>query len=483
MNSRGLISLALSLLMSAVALVALPGTVTTAYAAATPPCTVSYTKPAGTINPHTGAPDGHQFNAWALEVPDGRVVTDISFSIDVSHPDAANLQIHLLGRNFNGDILGPTLQALNRGSGASGTIEGTYHFDQESTPTKLTGASPDPGLYAPTNNEAPLEGVIAQGRWDLWILNYGPYTGTLRSWTLTLTYATCDTDGDGVEEKVDNCPSAVNSDQANRDSDALGDACDLDLDGDSLGNDADGCPLVATTTRTGCPTATRTAKLTYVKKKHRLAGVVGSSAPGCRADAKVTLLRKKPGRDTKLLVSTTSSKGRFRVKAPVAAGRYYVTVAKSYATGEAECGSARSKAAQVSARSALVVRSAAGPDTDGDGLMDASDGCPSVASSNPTGCPTVSRRARLRYLGGNNRLQATITSSVTACSARARIKLWRELSGADTRLQVATAYASGRFRFKVPSGARYYVTVSSSYAPGSAECAEATSPTVVVPRR
>ena len=49
-------------------------------------------------------------------------------------------------------------------------------------------------------------------------------------------------------------------------------------------------------------------------------------------------------------------------------------------------------------------------------------------------------------------------------------------------MQVETSSFSGRKRFRVPRGARYYVTVSSSYAPGIAECAEATSRTVVVPR-
>ena len=122
-------------------------------------------------------------------------------------------------------------------------------------------------------------------------------------------------------------------------------------------------------------------------------------------------------------------------------------------------------------------------DTDGDGLDDASDGCPAVASSNPTGCPTVPRSARLRYLAGKNALQAQVVSSASACSSRSRIKLWRAGARGDVRLQVETSSSSGRKRFRVPRGARYYVTVSSSYAPGIAECAEATSRTVVVPRR
>ena len=92
------------------------------------------------------------------------------------------------------------------------------------------------------------------------------------------------------------------------------------------------------------------------------------------------------------------------------------------------------------------------------------------------------RSARLRYLSGKNLLQAQIVSPATACASRSRIKLWRAMSSGDVRVRVETSSFSGRKRFTVRRGAGYYVTVSSSYAPGIAECAEATSRTVVVPR-
>ena len=82
-------------------------------------------------------------------------------------------------------------------------------------------------------------------------------------------------------------------------------------------------------------------------------------------------------------------------------------------------------------------------DTDGDGLDDASDGCPGVASANPTGCPTVTRSARLRYLSGDGVLQARVLSPATACSARSKLKLWRVTPGGDLRVQVETSTSSG----------------------------------------
>jgi hypothetical protein len=65
-----------------------------------------------------------------------------------------------------------------------------------------------------------------------------------------------DTDGDGVPDDTDNCPTVPNADQASaRDSDAFGDACDLcpdiatefnhDEDGDHVGDECDVCPGAA----------------------------------------------------------------------------------------------------------------------------------------------------------------------------------------------------------------------------------------------
>ncbi len=46
-----------------------------------------------------------------------------------------------------------------------------------------------------------------------------------------------DTDGDGYLNFEDNCPAVWNPDQADMDGDGIGDACDGDIDGDSLPND------------------------------------------------------------------------------------------------------------------------------------------------------------------------------------------------------------------------------------------------------
>ncbi|HRZ78697.1 MAG TPA: thrombospondin type 3 repeat-containing protein [bacterium] len=51
-----------------------------------------------------------------------------------------------------------------------------------------------------------------------------------------------DIDGDGDANGNDNCPYIANSDQKNIDSDELGDLCDDDRDGDTILNGSDNCP-------------------------------------------------------------------------------------------------------------------------------------------------------------------------------------------------------------------------------------------------
>lgn len=56
--------------------------------------------------------------------------------------------------------------------------------------------------------------------------------------------ALIDTDGDGVDDRIDNCPLVANPDQKDTDDDGVGDACDSDFDGDGVDDASDNCPSV-----------------------------------------------------------------------------------------------------------------------------------------------------------------------------------------------------------------------------------------------
>ena len=56
---------------------------------------------------------------------------------------------------------------------------------------------------------------------------------------ISITVTGTDTDSDTIYDPSDNCPNTSNTDQANLDGDAFGDACDSDIDGDGTDNTFD----------------------------------------------------------------------------------------------------------------------------------------------------------------------------------------------------------------------------------------------------
>lgn len=333
--------LTLSLLVGASAVSFAPALVAAPAHAAPATCTTTYSAPGTKAIKPRDEPPGYSVDWFDIEVTDQRTVVDVDFGFYLSTTDATGLAFSQDNPQTTTAVAGPRSTAED----ATGPVTGTYVIDDEAS-APFAAVTPPSGRYRPQRPASELDGRSAAGRWRLLISNTSPTTGVWGNVTLTLT-VDCDADKDGAADAGDNCPSTANPDQANSDDDALGNACDLDLDGDALGNTVDGCPAAAASTASGCPSVGRTASLRYAKATRKLKAVVRSDASGCRAGARVALFRARPGKDTKLIVSTTTSQGRKTWKAPKAGGRYYVRVASSYAAGQAECGRARSTKARV----------------------------------------------------------------------------------------------------------------------------------------
>ena len=105
--------------------------------------------------------------------------------------------------------------------------------------TTIFGGTPV-GTYFGVQSENPIKKITIYG-FDL------VYWGEESEGVDDVMFGTCilDTDGDGITDDIDNCPNVANLDQADLDSDGIGDACDDDIDGDGVLNVDDNCPNAA----------------------------------------------------------------------------------------------------------------------------------------------------------------------------------------------------------------------------------------------
>jgi hypothetical protein len=113
----------------------------------------------------------------------------------------------------------------------------TRHQQMMTSPGPVNGQVPDPSALSQARD------AFMQSLTDL-------IRGVFQAWVAALPSggiigALTDADGDSVPNRLDNCPTVANADQADADDDGLGNACDSDGDDDGIDDTADNCPLVA----------------------------------------------------------------------------------------------------------------------------------------------------------------------------------------------------------------------------------------------
>ena len=94
-----------------------------------------------------------------------------------------------------------------------------------------------------------LSGLVSGQTYFIAVTAYDDVTGTLESVFSNevsgIAVISSDSDGDGIIDTNDNCPSVANPSQTDTDGDGQGDACDADDDNDGVQDTADAFPLDA----------------------------------------------------------------------------------------------------------------------------------------------------------------------------------------------------------------------------------------------
>lgn len=134
---------------------------------------------------------------------------------------------------------------LSDGNGGNGQNYTGTTFDDDAVDLIINGAAPFTGTFQPEGSLSVFNGEFSGGNWILNVSDNASFdVGNITSWSLEICGSPqTDSDGDGIPDNVDNCPSTPNPDQADLDGDGIGDVCDDDIDGDGILNDNDNCPL------------------------------------------------------------------------------------------------------------------------------------------------------------------------------------------------------------------------------------------------
>ncbi|NQY30381.1 MAG: thrombospondin type 3 repeat-containing protein, partial [Flavobacteriaceae bacterium] len=195
-------------------------------------------------NPEEGAPAVQTINFNT-----GLTITDVNVTINISHVFVEDLRLVLTSPSGTEVILFANI------IGGAENFTNTVLDDQAATALSAAagGDAPFTGAYQPDNALSAFNGEGSYGNWtlsayDFWDLD----EGTLDSWSIEICGAPLpDSDGDGIDDGVDNCPTTPNPDQADADGDGLGDVCDncvnnanplqVDVDGDGIGDACDNC--------------------------------------------------------------------------------------------------------------------------------------------------------------------------------------------------------------------------------------------------
>jgi DNA-binding beta-propeller fold protein YncE/subtilisin-like proprotein convertase family protein len=175
-----------------------------------------------------------------IVVPDNFSIADVNVTLNIQH-------------TFDADVIATLVSAsgtpveLFRDIGGDGDNFTNTVLDDQCATAVADGAAPFTGCYWPQEPLAQLNGESSAGGWLLQVHddNMGDQ-GSIVSWQVHLCEAAvADSDGDGVPDETDNCPSIANPGQEDADGDTLGDVCDPDIDGDGVDNGADNCQSVS----------------------------------------------------------------------------------------------------------------------------------------------------------------------------------------------------------------------------------------------
>ena len=214
-------------------------------------CDTYFTEAVGTVGSGNNnfeawdMPEG-SYNDCTLVVYDNDGASNIlnitSFTIDTTAPTVGSITITPSALDGTTLVISDlsTISAPATDSGA-GIDQASCRYNLDNG---MTGATTVPSAYDSGNEECVFTSIDTSGATGIAVaaddLAGNFFNGALNR--ITDLRVDDDTDGDAIFDSLDNCPSVANADQADVDSDGVGDVCDaiVEICGNSLDDDGDG---------------------------------------------------------------------------------------------------------------------------------------------------------------------------------------------------------------------------------------------------
>ncbi|MEM6640629.1 MAG: proprotein convertase P-domain-containing protein [Pseudomonadota bacterium] len=201
--------------------------------------------PAGCSVNLVNIPDGNAAGADdSLFFESSATISDLDVSFEITHTYVGDLIVTLTH-----DDTGTSAVIMDRpgftgsGFGCSGDDIVATLDDEASSAIEDQCATSSPtidGTFSPNNPLSVFDGESAGGTWTLNVADvFNQDPGQLTEWCIVPTEENPDTDGDGVDDTVDNCTLVANPDQRDTDGDGFGNLCDADLNNDCSTNSID----------------------------------------------------------------------------------------------------------------------------------------------------------------------------------------------------------------------------------------------------
>ncbi|MEM7084458.1 MAG: thrombospondin type 3 repeat-containing protein, partial [Pseudomonadota bacterium] len=178
-----------------------------------------------------------------MTVADPGILDGLAVSVDATHSWVGDLTLTLFHDDTGTSVVlmaRPGVPAIS--SDGCGADDVLAEFNDASTIIVEDQCEPGPaivGMVNPDGTLADFAGESLAGDWRLTIRDdFNADPGILNEWCLipVLQDVTLDTDGDGVDDSLDNCSLVANADQRDTNGDGFGNACDPDLDNNGVVN-------------------------------------------------------------------------------------------------------------------------------------------------------------------------------------------------------------------------------------------------------